>query len=64
MDRIDNGLLPACVEKSNGGLVFGDLEDPNSEVRKILSTHYAIRRKTNLGTEPSVYYLIGGEDHA
>lgn len=60
VERLAQGLKPACVEKSDGGLIFGDLEDPNSDVRKILSTRFSIRRKPELGTQPSVYYLIGG----
>lgn len=63
-ERLAKGLMPACVEASNGGLVFGDLDDPNSEVRKIVSTKFTIRRKPELGTQPCVYYLVGGEDHA
>lgn len=63
-ERLAKGQMPACVEASNGGLIFGDLDDPNSEVRKIVSTKYTIRRKTELGTQPSVYYLIGGGDNA
>lgn len=65
VERLEKGLQPACVEASNGALIFGDLGDPNSEVRQVLATHYSIRRKPELGTEPSVYYLIGGgEEHA
>lgn len=60
VERLEQGLQPACVEASNGALVFGDLDDPNSEVRKLLAKNYSIRRKPQLGTEPSVYYLIGG----
>jgi len=63
-ERLAQGLQPACVEKSNGGLVFGDLSDPNSEVRRLLSTYYSIRRKPELGTQPNVYYIIGGEEDA
>ncbi|MBI4822967.1 MAG: 4Fe-4S dicluster domain-containing protein [Nitrospirae bacterium] len=65
-ERLAKGEMPACVEavKDTKALVFGDLSDPNSEVRKILSTHYSIRRKPELGTQPSVYYLIGGEENA
>ncbi|MBI4838425.1 MAG: 4Fe-4S ferredoxin [Nitrospirae bacterium] len=63
-ERLAKGLQPACVEKSNGGLIFGDLSDPNSEVRKVLSTHYSIRRKPEIGTQPSVYYIIGGSENA
>jgi Fe-S-cluster-containing dehydrogenase component len=58
-ERLAVGKLPACVEACKiGGLVFGDLEDPNSEVRKILASHFTIRRKPELGTDPSVYYII------
>lgn len=63
-ERLAEGLQPACVEASNGGLIFGDLDDPNSEVRQIVSKKFTIRRKPELGTQPSVYYLVGGEDHA
>lgn len=63
-ERLAEGKMPACVENSNGGLIFGDLDDPNSEVRKIISTKLTIRRKPELGTQPSVYYLVGGDEHA
>ncbi|MDR3639795.1 MAG: 4Fe-4S dicluster domain-containing protein [Humidesulfovibrio sp.] len=58
VDRLAHGKQPACVEASNGALAFGDLSDPNSEVRKLLREHYTIRRKPSLGTEPGVYYII------
>jgi molybdopterin-containing oxidoreductase family iron-sulfur binding subunit len=67
-ERLAKGLIPACVEASQElarktgrgpGLIFGDLEDPNSEVRKILSTRYSFRRKPELGTRPGVYYILG-----
>lgn len=59
-ERIAVGLKPACVEASNGGMIFGDLNDPNSDVRKVLASRYSIRRKPELGTTPAVFYLIGG----
>jgi Fe-S-cluster-containing dehydrogenase component len=58
-ERLALGLEPACVKESNGGLIFGDLDDPHSEVRKVLEEHYSIRRKPELGTKPSVYYILG-----
>ena len=58
-ERLAVGLQPACVEASEGGLIFGDLEDPNSGVRKILNEKYSFRRKPELGTHPSVYYILG-----
>jgi molybdopterin-containing oxidoreductase family iron-sulfur binding subunit len=63
VERIEKGLRPACVEESGGALIFGDLDDPDSEVRKSLSSHYTIRRKPELGTEPKVYYVIGGSEY-
>jgi len=64
-ERLSVGKMPACVEAAPpGGLLFGDLEDPNSDVRKIVTEKYTIRRKSELGTGPAIYYLIGGGEHA
>lgn len=60
VERLAKGLAPVCVEASRGGIVFGDLEDPKSNVRRILDDNFAIRRKVELGTGPSVYYVIRG----
>ncbi|MCL1879433.1 MAG: 4Fe-4S dicluster domain-containing protein [Actinomycetia bacterium] len=60
VERIDQGLPPYCVEASNGAIVFGDLADPESDVRQALQSGLSIRRKAELGAGPSVYYLIGG----
>jgi Fe-S-cluster-containing dehydrogenase component len=57
-ERLAVGKMPACVEASNGALAFGDLYDPESAVRKLIRTNYTIRRKQELGTEPSVYYIM------
>jgi molybdopterin-containing oxidoreductase family iron-sulfur binding subunit len=58
-ERLAKGEQPACVvgcpEKA---LVFGNLEDPKSEVRQLLRTRFAIRRKPELGTNPEIYYLV------
>lgn len=63
-ERLAKGLKPACVEESNGALVFGNLDDPVSDIRKILASKHTIRRKPELGTEPNIYYIIGGNDYA
>ena len=61
-ERLAKGLIPACVETANemeeGAMVFGDLADPESEIRESLREHYTIRRKPELGTGPNVYYII------
>lgn len=57
-ELLAEGKQPACVEASGGALVFGDLDDPESEVRKLLKSNYTIRRKTALGTGPAIYYIV------
>jgi Fe-S-cluster-containing dehydrogenase component len=57
-ERLAVGKEPACVEVSNGIITVGDLDDPESAVRKLLKSNYTIRRKQGLGTEPSVYYIV------
>ena len=44
--------------RPNGALTFGDLDDPESEVRKVLRNNYTIRRKPALGAGPSVFYIV------
>ena len=57
-ERLAQGKLPACVEASEGAMIFGDLNDPDSPVRQALSKNFTIRRKPTLGTQPGVYYII------
>ena len=58
-ERLAKGLLPACVEACpERGLIFGDLENADSEVRQILRLNYSLRRKPELGTNPQVYYIM------
>jgi len=58
-ERIARGQIPACVEACEAkAMHFGDLNDANSELRKILVNNFSIRRKPELGTSPEVYYLV------
>jgi molybdopterin-containing oxidoreductase family iron-sulfur binding subunit len=53
------GRWPACAKTCPGhAITFGDLDDPESEVSTILRERNAVRLKEELGTEPSVYYLL------
>jgi len=57
----ENGETPACVRNCSGSaLKFGDLEDPESEVSKLLAgtdpAHIHTLRDT--GTGPSVRYIL------
>lgn len=61
-ERIDEGELPLCVEASQGSILFGDLKDAGSDVRRALERAFSIRRRVEIGTDPSVYYIFeGGE---
>jgi molybdopterin-containing oxidoreductase family iron-sulfur binding subunit len=59
--RIDKGLEPACVEACNklheGAITFGDLNDPNSDVSKLVASSKVHQIRADLGTKPKVYYL-------
>jgi len=59
-DRLGRGEQPACVVATGDSkaMVFGNLNDPNSEIRQILKENFTIQRKPSLGTSPSVFYII------
>lgn len=56
--RVDKGLLPACVANCPVQVLhFGDLDDPDSEVSRLLAKRRPLRLREEFGTEPRVYYL-------
>jgi tetrathionate reductase subunit B len=56
--RLDTGQPPACVETCVGGARhFGDLNDPNSEVARLLATHDYTQLYEEAGTGPAIYYI-------
>jgi molybdopterin-containing oxidoreductase family iron-sulfur binding subunit len=58
--RVVKGELPYCVEACPANArIFGDLNDPSSEVNRILGRFHSWRLKENLGTEPKVFYVRG-----
>jgi molybdopterin-containing oxidoreductase family iron-sulfur binding subunit len=58
-ERVAEGLQPACVAACpQRAMVFGNLEDPSSEARRLLRARFSIRRRPGLGTDPQVYYLV------
>jgi molybdopterin-containing oxidoreductase family iron-sulfur binding subunit len=55
--RTRQGRLPACAEACpTGARVFGNLLDPNSEIRWVLANKRVFRLKEDLGTEPRFWY--------
>ena len=56
--RTSNGLQPACVEVCPAkARIFGDQEDPNSEIAKVLKAQKSFRIKEEKGTQPNVHYV-------
>ena len=58
-ERLAQNLQPACVEAcKEKALIFGDLKDPESEIRKVLQNRVVYQRQPELGTKPKVYYIL------
>jgi molybdopterin-containing oxidoreductase family iron-sulfur binding subunit len=57
-DRLGTDQLPACVAACPAiARVFGDLDDPNSEVSILIKRHRGQPSSPELGNKPKVYYL-------
>ena len=62
--RTEIGLEPACaVVCPEHAIIAGDMQDPESEIAKILAREPVRTRKPEQGTGPNVYYL-GAEEAA
>jgi len=61
--RVDAGLMPACVETCPArARVFGDLNDPTSEIVKLLVENPTSVLKPESGTKPNVFYIALDKD--
>ncbi len=56
--RVSNGQLPYCVEVCPANArIFGDLDDPESDVNELIGKYATTRLREDMGTEPKVYYI-------
>lgn len=60
IQRVRNGQYPSCVEVCpTGARKFGNLLDPDSEIRYILENKRVLIFKEELNTQPKFYYFFG-----
>jgi molybdopterin-containing oxidoreductase family iron-sulfur binding subunit len=56
--RLEQGLEPACVNVCpTRAIMFGDLDDPDSNVSRVLREKPSFRLLEEVGTEPRVHYV-------
>jgi len=59
VQRTRQGQLPACVDACpTGSRVFGNLLDPDSEIRFVLKNKKVFRFKEELNTDPKFWYFM------
>ncbi len=63
LHRTREGRYPACLEACPvGARKFGNLLDPESEIRQIMATKRTFVLKSELGTNPKFFYFLGGAE--
>ncbi|VAW20051.1 Tetrathionate reductase subunit B [hydrothermal vent metagenome] len=63
LHRVEQGIAPSCVNTCQGkARIFGDMNNPESEVAKLIATEPVTVLRQEMGTGPNVYYI--GADHA
>jgi Fe-S-cluster-containing dehydrogenase component len=59
LPRIERGLEPACVAGCMAkARYFGDLDNPNSEVSRLIRQYSGFQIRPKMDTNPSVYYIL------
>lgn len=57
--RVDAGREPACVETCPSRVrTFGNLDEPESELRRLLDSRRAQVKKPQTGNDPQGWYLV------
>ena len=60
--RVDVGLEPSCVQVCpEHAIISGDMDDPTTEISKLLSREKVTTRRPEKGTKPKLFYINGDE---
>ncbi|MEZ4700204.1 MAG: 4Fe-4S dicluster domain-containing protein [Rhodothermales bacterium] len=60
--RVDVGLEPACVVVCpEHAIIAGDMDEPSSEISRMLAEYQVTVRKPEQGTSPKLFYVNGDE---
>ncbi len=58
LHRVREGLVPSCVNTCIGrARIFGDLNDPDSEISQMIATNAVTVLRPEMGTQPNVFYI-------
>ncbi|HSL00562.1 MAG TPA: NrfD/PsrC family molybdoenzyme membrane anchor subunit [Rubrobacteraceae bacterium] len=60
--RVDVGLEPSCVNVCpEHAIISGDMDDPTTEISRLLAREKVTVRKQEKGTRPKLFYIDGDE---
>lgn len=60
--RVDVGLEPACVNVCpEQAIISGDMDDPTTEISRLLARSKVTTRKPEKGTKPKLFYIDGDQ---
>ena len=60
--RVEVGLEPACVVVCpEHAIIAGDMDNPNTEISRMLAVHDVTVRKPEQGTAPKLFYIDGND---
>ncbi len=58
LHRVEQGMLPACVNTCNArARIFGDLNDPDSAISRLISSNPVQTLRPSMGSDPRVFYI-------